>query len=86
MPLAFSTTAVEEVRLELLRTTCPLIDFFDLHMASRRVDLGSQRGPDSGPVARHGRCPAVQRSDGRQSSMRSNMTTDRACGRYTRRM
>ena len=33
MPLAFSTAAVEEVRQELLRTTCPLIDFFDLHMA-----------------------------------------------------
>jgi [pyruvate, water dikinase]-phosphate phosphotransferase / [pyruvate, water dikinase] kinase len=32
-PLAFSTTAVEEVRQELLRTTCPVIDFFDLHMA-----------------------------------------------------
>lgn len=31
-PLAFSTTALEEVRQELLRTTCPLIDFFDLHM------------------------------------------------------
>jgi len=33
LPLAFSTTAVEEVRQELLRTTCPVIDFFDLHMA-----------------------------------------------------
>jgi [pyruvate, water dikinase]-phosphate phosphotransferase / [pyruvate, water dikinase] kinase len=31
-PLAFSTAAVEEVRQELLRTKCPLIDFFDLHM------------------------------------------------------
>jgi regulator of PEP synthase PpsR (kinase-PPPase family) len=34
--LAFSTTAVEEVRQELLRTVCPLIDFFDIHM--RRVE------------------------------------------------
>ncbi len=31
-PLAFTTTAVEEVRLELHKTACPLIDFFDLHM------------------------------------------------------
>src|ERR1700710_2424660 len=31
-PLAFTTTAVEEVRLELHKTRCPLIDFFDLHM------------------------------------------------------
>ena len=40
MPLAFSTTAVEEVRQELLRTTCPLIDFFDLHMARVESILG----------------------------------------------
>jgi regulator of PEP synthase PpsR (kinase-PPPase family) len=32
-PLAFTTAAVEEVRLELHKTRCPLIDFFDLHMA-----------------------------------------------------
>ncbi|WP_375432533.1 pyruvate, water dikinase regulatory protein [uncultured Friedmanniella sp.] len=32
-PLAFTTTAVEEVRLELHQTRCPLIDFFDLHMS-----------------------------------------------------
>jgi regulator of PEP synthase PpsR (kinase-PPPase family) len=42
MPLAFSTTAVEEVRLELLRTTCPLIDFFDLHMARVETILGAK--------------------------------------------
>ncbi len=30
--VAFSTTAVDEVRQELRRTRCPLIDFFDLHM------------------------------------------------------
>src|ERR671914_800150 len=32
-PLAFSTTAVTEIRDELHRSTCPLIDFFDLHMS-----------------------------------------------------
>ena len=42
MPLAFSTTAVEEVRQELLRTTCPLIDFFDLHMARVESILGAK--------------------------------------------
>ena len=31
-PLAFSTTAVTEIRDELHRSRCPLIDFFDLHM------------------------------------------------------
>jgi regulator of PEP synthase PpsR (kinase-PPPase family) len=32
-PLAFTTAAVDEVRLELHKTRCPLIDFFDLHMS-----------------------------------------------------
>jgi regulator of PEP synthase PpsR (kinase-PPPase family) len=31
-PLAFTTAAVDEVRLELHKSRCPLIDFFDLHM------------------------------------------------------
>ena len=35
-PLAFSTTAVTEIRDELHKSVCPLIDFFDLHM--RRVE------------------------------------------------
>jgi regulator of PEP synthase PpsR (kinase-PPPase family) len=39
-PLAFSTTAMEEVRQELLRTKCPLIDFFDLHMERVESILG----------------------------------------------
>jgi len=39
-PLAFSTTAMEEVRQELLRTRCPLIDFFDLHMERVESILG----------------------------------------------
>jgi [pyruvate, water dikinase]-phosphate phosphotransferase / [pyruvate, water dikinase] kinase len=42
MPLAFSTTAVEEVRQELLRTTCPVIDFFDLHMERLESILGAK--------------------------------------------
>jgi [pyruvate, water dikinase]-phosphate phosphotransferase / [pyruvate, water dikinase] kinase len=41
-PLAFSTTAVEEVRQELLRTRCPLIDFFDLHMERVESILGAK--------------------------------------------
>ncbi len=32
-PLAFTTAATDEVRLELHRSRCPLIDFFDMHMA-----------------------------------------------------
>lgn len=30
----FTTAASDEVRLELRRTRCPVIDFFDLHMQS----------------------------------------------------
>ena len=41
-PLAFSTTAVTEIRDELHRTTCPLIDFFDLHMSRVESILGTQ--------------------------------------------
>ena len=41
-PLAFSTTALEEVRQELLRTKCPLIDFFGMHMEHVESILGAK--------------------------------------------
>ncbi len=41
-PLAFSTTAVTEIRDELHRSRCPLIDFFDLHMTKVESILGQQ--------------------------------------------
>ena len=41
-PLAFSTTAVTEIRDELHRSRCPLIDFFDLHMTKVEATLGQQ--------------------------------------------
>jgi regulator of PEP synthase PpsR (kinase-PPPase family) len=39
-PLAFSTTAVTEIRDALHQTRCPLIDFFDLHMSRVESILG----------------------------------------------
>ncbi|MCW2813895.1 MAG: putative phosphotransferase, partial [Nocardioides sp.] len=39
-PLAFTTAAVDAVRLELRKTRCPLIDFFELHMARVESVLG----------------------------------------------
>jgi regulator of PEP synthase PpsR (kinase-PPPase family) len=42
MPLAFSTTAVTEVRHELHRSKCELIDFFDLHMSRVENILGAK--------------------------------------------
>jgi hypothetical protein len=41
-PLAFTTAAVDEVRHELHRTTCPLIDFFDMHMQRVESILGEK--------------------------------------------
>jgi regulator of PEP synthase PpsR (kinase-PPPase family) len=41
-PLAFSTTAVTEIRDVLHRTQCPLIDFFDLHMSRVETILGTK--------------------------------------------
>ncbi len=41
-PLAFSTTVVAEIRQELHRSRCPLIDFFDLHMSRVEAVLGTK--------------------------------------------
>ena len=40
-PLAFTTVAVEEIRTELRRSRCPMIDFFDLHMTRLEAILGT---------------------------------------------
>ena len=42
IPLAFSTIAVEEIRQEILRTKCPLVDFFGMHMESVESILGAK--------------------------------------------
>jgi [pyruvate, water dikinase]-phosphate phosphotransferase / [pyruvate, water dikinase] kinase len=39
-PLAFTTAAVDEIRAELLKTRCPIIDFFGMHMAPVESILG----------------------------------------------
>ena len=39
-PLAFSTTALTDIRAELHKSKCPLIDFFDLHMTRVESILG----------------------------------------------
>ncbi len=40
-PLAFTTAAVDEIRLELQKSRCPIIDFFDMHMSRVESILGS---------------------------------------------
>ena len=42
MPLAFSTTAVTEIRDELHQSRCPVIDFFDIHLARVESILGTK--------------------------------------------
>lgn len=39
-PLAFTTAAVDEIRAELHRSRCPIIDFFGMHMAQVESILG----------------------------------------------
>lgn len=41
-PLAFTTTALTEIREILHASTCPLIDFFDLHMSKVEHLLGAR--------------------------------------------
>ena len=41
-PLAFSTTALTDIREELHKSVCPLIDFFDLHMERVESILGAK--------------------------------------------
>ena len=41
-PIAFTTAAVDEVRMELLKSTCPLIDFFGMHMDRVEATLGAK--------------------------------------------
>ena len=41
-PLAFSTTALTQIRAELHKSVCPLIDFFDLHMTRVESILGAK--------------------------------------------
>ena len=51
-PLVFTTAASDEVRLELLRSTCPMIDFFELHM--KRVEEILDRSGERVAAQLHG--------------------------------
>ena len=41
-PLAFTTAAVDEIRAVLHESRCPIIDFFDMHMAQVESILGTE--------------------------------------------
>jgi regulator of PEP synthase PpsR (kinase-PPPase family) len=40
VPLVFSTAATEEIRLELSKARCPVIDFYEMHMSRVERTLG----------------------------------------------
>ena len=84
-PLAFSTTAVEEVRQELLRSKCPLIDFFGMHMERVESILGVKGVRVAARLHGMGTSSVITRGWLRLS-MRSNTMTARACERWTRQM
>lgn len=65
-PLAFSTTAVTAIRDELHRTTCPLIDFFDLHMSRVEQVLGT---PGARVAARLHGVGDIQRYNARMAAV-----------------
>ena len=81
-PLAFSTTAVTEVRQELHKSVCPLIDFFDLHMERVESILGP-RESGSRPGCTAWATSSATTPGCRRSSSRSSTTTARACGPWT---
>ena len=83
-PLAFSTTAVEEVRQELLRSKCPLIDFFGMHMERVESILGAKGVRVAARL--HGMGTPRYNARWLRLSMRSNTMTARACERWTRQM
>lgn len=71
--LAFSTAAVEEVRLILLQTKCPLIEFFDTHMTQLEGIFG-QRGIRQ-PARLHG-MGDVKRYNARMAAVEYSLEHD----------
>lgn len=51
-PLAFSTTALTEIRQVLHESSCPIIDFFDMHLERVEALLGAKG--DRAPARLHG--------------------------------
>ena len=62
-PLVFATAASDEVRLELLKTRCPVIDFFEPAHAAGGVDPARPRRARGRPTARRRRHQALQQPD-----------------------
>ena len=83
MPLVFATAASDEVRLELLKTRCPVIDFFGLHM-ERVEDILETHGVHK--AARlHGVQPHLGRHPAGVDDMQPHAVVHRLVGEALRR-
>ena len=83
-PLVFATAASDEVRLELLKTRCEVIDFFGLHM-ERVESILDVHGEHAAAAS----CTASVTSSAttagcRRWSTPSSTTTARACAAWRR--
>jgi regulator of PEP synthase PpsR (kinase-PPPase family) len=72
-PLVFTTAANDEVRLELRKMRCPLIDFFDLHMQQVEAILGT---PGERMAARLHGVGDVQRYNSRMQAIEYTIEHD----------
>jgi regulator of PEP synthase PpsR (kinase-PPPase family) len=82
-PLVFSTTAVPEIRDALHTSTCPLIDFFDLHI-SRWSPSSASRASTLRPGYTVSATSSGTTPGWRRSSTPWSTTTGRARGPWTR--
>ena len=83
-PLVFTTAASDEVRLELLKTRCPVIDFFDLHMERVESILETHGVHDWPPGCTASATSSATTAGCRRSSTPSSTTTGRACAAWRR--
>jgi [pyruvate, water dikinase]-phosphate phosphotransferase / [pyruvate, water dikinase] kinase len=72
-PLVFSTAATEEIRMELRRSRCPIIDFYEMHMARVEETLGV--GALNAPARLHG-VGDVQRYNSRMQAIEYSIQHD----------
>lgn len=72
-PLVFTTAASDDVRLELQRTRCPVIDFFDLHMS--RVEAILETPGERQPSRLHG-VGDIQRYNSRMAAIEYTIEHD----------
>ena len=72
-PLVFSTAATEEIRMELRRARCPVIDFYEMHMARVEDTLGVRA--QNVPARLHG-LGDVQRYNSRMQAIEYSIQHD----------